>query len=39
MGNKGKVGDMGIDGRIYPISGIPKASGEAAGGLDFLTGI
>jgi DNA modification methylase len=35
MGNKAKVGDMGIDGRIYPILAIPKASGEAAGELDF----
>ena len=35
MGKKAKVGDMGIDGRIYPISAIPKASGEAAGELDF----
>jgi hypothetical protein len=35
MGNKSKVGEMGIDGRIYPISAIPKASGEAAGELDF----
>ena len=35
MGNKAKVGDMGIDGRIYPISSMPKASGEAAGELDF----
>jgi hypothetical protein len=35
MGNKAKVGDMGIDGRIYAISDIPKASGEAAGELDY----
>jgi hypothetical protein len=35
LAKKAKVGDMGIDGRIYPISAIPKASGEAAGELDF----
>ena len=35
MGNKAKLGDMGIDGRIYPISAIPKASGESVGELDF----
>jgi site-specific DNA-methyltransferase (adenine-specific) len=34
--NKVQVGDMGIDGRIYPISAIPKKSGEAAGELDFM---
>jgi len=35
LGNKAKVGDMGIDGRIYPISSMPKQSGEAAGELGF----
>jgi len=31
--NKAQVGDMGIDGRIYPISAIPK---KQAGELDFM---
>jgi hypothetical protein len=35
LGNKAKVGDMGIDGKIYPVSATPKKSGEAAGELDF----
>jgi len=26
--NKAKVGDMGIDGRIYPVEAIPKKAGE-----------
>jgi len=26
--NKAKVGDMGIDGRIYPVDAIPKKAGE-----------
>ncbi|HNQ22441.1 MAG TPA: DNA methyltransferase [Phycisphaerae bacterium] len=34
--NKAQVGDMGIDGRIYPVSATPKASGAAAGELDFM---
>jgi len=34
--NKTKVGDMGIDGRIYPVSAMPKKSGKAAGELDFM---
>jgi site-specific DNA-methyltransferase (adenine-specific) len=34
--NKAKVGDMGIDGRIYPLSAMPKASGKQAGELDFM---
>ena len=34
--NKAKVGDMGIDGRVYPISAMPKASGKQAGELDFM---
>ncbi len=34
--NKVQVGDMGIDGRIYPVSALPKASGKAAGELDFM---
>ena len=31
--NKAKVGDMGIDGRIYPVSAMPK---KAKGQLDFM---
>jgi site-specific DNA-methyltransferase (adenine-specific) len=31
--NKAQVGDMGIDGRIYPVSAIPKKKG---GELDFM---
>lgn len=34
--NKTKVGDMGIDGRIYPISSAPSKSGHEAGQLDFM---
>ena len=34
--NKAQVGDMGIDGRIYPVSAMPKASGAKAGELDFM---
>lgn len=34
--NKAQVGDMGIDGKIYPLSAMPKASGKAAGELDFM---
>jgi DNA modification methylase len=34
--NRAQVGDMGIDGRIYPISAIPKTAGEKAGELDFM---
>ncbi|MGB2796844.1 MAG: DNA methyltransferase [Phycisphaerae bacterium] len=34
--NKTKVGDMGIDGRIFPVSAMPKKSGKAAGELDFM---
>jgi len=36
IGNKAKVGDMGIDGRVYPLSSMPKASGKQAGELDFM---
>jgi hypothetical protein len=31
--NKAQVGDMGIDGRIYPVSATPK---KKAGELDFM---
>jgi hypothetical protein len=34
--NKAQVGDKGIDGRIYPVSAMPKASGKKAGDLDFM---
>ena len=34
--NKAQVGDMGIDGRIYPVSAMPKKAGEAAGELGFM---
>jgi DNA modification methylase len=34
--NKTQVGDMGIDGRIYPISSLPRKSGEAVGELAFM---
>lgn len=34
--NKVQVGDMGIDGRIYPVSSMPAKSGKAAGELDFM---
>lgn len=34
--NKVQVGDMGIDGRIYPVSAVPKRRGAAAGELDFM---
>jgi adenine-specific DNA-methyltransferase len=34
--NKAQVGDMGIDGRIYPVSAMPKTSGAPAGELDFM---
>jgi DNA modification methylase len=34
--NKTQVGDMGIDGRIYPIGSEPGATGKEAGQLDFM---
>ncbi len=34
--NKTQVGDMGIDGRIYPLSAVPHKSGKVAGELDFM---
>jgi DNA modification methylase len=33
--NKAQVGDMGIDGRIFPVSATPKTGGKA-GELDFM---
>jgi site-specific DNA-methyltransferase (adenine-specific) len=36
IANKAKVGDMGIDGRVYPLGAIPKTSGKEAGELDFM---
>ena len=34
--NKAQVGDHGIDGRVYPVSAMPAAKGEAAGELGFM---
>ena len=34
--NKAQVGDKGIDGRIYPVSAIPRKSGAVAGELEFM---
>ena len=34
--NKTQVGDMGIDGRIYPVSAAPERKGKATGHLDFM---
>ena len=34
--NKTQVGDMGIDGRIFPVGAEPAAAGKAAGELDFM---
>jgi DNA modification methylase len=34
--NKAQVGDMGIDGRIFPVSAAPAKRGAAAGELDFM---
>jgi len=34
--NKTQVGDMGIDGRIYPVGSEPGATGKDAGQLDFM---
>ena len=34
--NKAQVGDLGIDGRIYPVSAMPVRTGASAGELDFM---
>lgn len=34
--NKAKVGDMGIDGRIFPVSAMPERRGARTGELDFM---
>lgn len=34
--NKAQVGDMGIDGRIFPLSAAPKKRGAETGELDFM---
>jgi DNA modification methylase len=34
--NKTQVGDMGIDGRIYPIGSVPSETGKETGHLDFM---
>ena len=36
ISNKAQVGDMGIDGRIYPVSAAPEKKGKATGHLDFM---
>jgi DNA modification methylase len=34
--NKAKVGDMGIDGRLYPVEAVPKRRGAETGEFDFM---
>jgi DNA modification methylase len=34
--NKAQVGDMGIDGKIFPASAVPEKRGKATGHLDFM---
>ena len=34
--NKAKVGDMGIDGKIYPVSAVPERRGAHTGEFDFM---
>jgi DNA modification methylase len=34
--NKAKVGDMGIDGKIYPVSSVPERRGAHTGEFDFM---
>jgi DNA modification methylase len=34
--NKAQVGDMGIDGRIFPVSAAPKKRGAESGELEFM---
>ncbi|MBI5820555.1 MAG: restriction endonuclease [Verrucomicrobia bacterium] len=34
--NKTQVGDMGIDGRIFPVGAEPKRLGKGTGHLDFM---
>lgn len=34
--NKAQVGDMGIDGRLYPVSATPKRRGVETGEFDFM---
>lgn len=34
--NKAKVGDMGIDGRIFPVTSMPSATAQQTGELDFM---
>jgi hypothetical protein len=34
--NKTQVGDMGIDGRIYPVSAAPETKSRTTGHLDFM---
>lgn len=34
--NKAQVGDMGIDGRIFPVSAVPPPRGDMVGEFDFM---
>jgi restriction endonuclease len=34
--NKAQVGDMGIDGKIFPVSAVPAANKGKQGALDFM---
>lgn len=34
--NKTQLGDIGIDGRIYPVSAAPAKKGKESGHLDFM---
>jgi DNA modification methylase len=34
--NRAQVGDMGIDGRIFPVSAVPKNGGKKTGEFDFM---
>jgi hypothetical protein len=36
MPNKAQVGDLGIDGRIYPVSAMPERRGKETGEMDFM---
>lgn len=36
MPNKAKVGDMGVDGRLYPVSATPARRGAETGEFDFM---
>ncbi len=36
IGNKAQVGDMGIDGRIYPVTSMPQQNAKATSEFDFM---